>query len=133
MTHETIDQKISAKRAELRALKNQEARLGAELAALFKEKAQRACPIPLGTKVQYRDGRWGVLTRIGFFVDFLRILEESAPVHWTVEGTRINEEGEPGVKGFPALGPATHTLNGTTSKPKAVCVGSMTRRPEARG
>jgi hypothetical protein len=118
MSYEPIDEKIKAKRAELRALKAQEAKLRAELAVLFKEKAQRVCPIPLGTKVQYKDGRWGVVTRIGFFVDFLRVLDETAPVHWTVEGLKITKAGEAGVKEFHALGPATHTLNGDTFEPK---------------
>jgi hypothetical protein len=120
MSDQPIDEKIKAKRAELRALKAQEAKLSAELAVLFSEKAQRACPIPLGTKVQYKDGRWGVVTRIGFFVDLSRLLEESAPVHWTVEGIRINKAGEPGVKEFPALGPATHSLDGASFKSKAM-------------
>jgi hypothetical protein len=120
MSDGPIDQQIRAKRAELRALKAQEAKLRAELACLFKEKAQCACPIPLGTKVQYKDGRWGVVTRIGFFVDFLRVLDETAPVHWTVEGLKITKGDEPGVKEFPALGPATHTLKGFTFEPKAM-------------
>jgi hypothetical protein len=118
MSDEPIDAKIKAKRAKLRALKAQETTLRAQLAVLFKEKAQRACPIPLGTKVQYKDGRWGVVTRIGFFVDFLRVLDETAPVHWTVEGRRLSRGGVPEMKEFPPLGPATHTLNGTTFAPR---------------
>jgi hypothetical protein len=97
MSDEPIDAKIRTKRAELRALKAQEANLRAELAVLFNEKALGACPIPLGTKVQYKDGRSGVVTRIGFFVDFLRVLDETAPVHWTVEGRRLTRGGEPGM------------------------------------
>jgi hypothetical protein len=120
MSHETIDEKIKAKRAELRALKAQEAKLRAELAVLFAEKAQRACPIPLGTKVQYKDGKWGVVTRIGFFVDFLRIFDENAPVHCTADGLKINKGGEPGVREFPAIGPVTHTLNGTIFESRAI-------------
>src|ERR1700679_3758815 len=114
MSDEPIDRQIRAKRAELRALKTQEAKLRVELAGLFNEKARSACPIPLGTRVQYKDGRWGVVTRIGFFVDFLRVLDEAAPVHWTVEGKKLTQAGEPGMKEFPPLGPATHTLNGTS-------------------
>jgi hypothetical protein len=86
MSHEPIDENIEAERAGL-----QEAKLRGELAVLFGEKAQRACPIRLGAKVQYKDGRWGVVTRIGFFADFLSILDENAPIHWTVEGVRINK------------------------------------------
>lgn len=44
MSEEPINQKIKAKRAELRALRAKDVILRAELAALFKEKAQRACP-----------------------------------------------------------------------------------------
>jgi hypothetical protein len=118
MGDEPIDRQIRARRAELRASKTQEAKLRAELAGLFNEKARSVCPIPLGTKVKYKDGRWGVVTRIGFFVDFLRVLDETAPVHWTVEGRRLTQGGEPGMKEFPPLGPATHTLSGTTFAPK---------------
>jgi hypothetical protein len=118
MSDAPIDEKIRAKRAELRTLKAREATLREELAGLFKDKAQGACPIPLGTKVQYKDGRWGVVTRIGFFVDFSRVLDETEPVHWTVEGRRLTQAGEPGMKEFPALGPATHTLNGDTFERK---------------
>jgi hypothetical protein len=120
MTHDMIDQRISAKRAALRALKEEEAKLREELAALFREKAQVACPIPLGTKIQYKDGNRGVVTRIGFFVDFGHVLEESTDVHWTVEGARIDKGGEAGVREFPPLGPATHTFNGTAFKPKSL-------------
>jgi hypothetical protein len=118
MKDQSIDEKIRAKRAELRALKRQEVTLRAELAELFSKKARGACPIPLGAKIQYKDGRWGVVTRIGFFVDFLHILEDGSPIHWTVEGRRLTQEGKPGVKEFPALGPATHTLQGNTFEPR---------------
>jgi hypothetical protein len=120
MSDEAIDEKIRVKRAALRALKSEEVKLREELAGLFKEKALRACPIALGAKVQYKDGRWGVVTRIGFFVDFMRILDEGSPVHWTVEGRRLTQGGEPEMKEFPPLGPATHTLNGHTFEPKAM-------------
>lgn len=116
----TIDQRIRAKRLEIQQLKDEEERKRNELHALFTEKAQAACPIAIGTKIEYEPGKSGQVDRVGFFVDHWNELEPTAEVHWTVTGRKIKRTGEFGVKDFQPVGPATHYITGTSFKHKDI-------------
>jgi hypothetical protein len=116
----TVDQRILAKRLEIQQLRDEEERKRQELHALFAEKAQAACPIAIGTKVEYEPGKFGQVDRVEFFVEYWNELEPTAEVHWTVTGRKINKTGEFGVKDFHPVGPATHYVTGTIFKHKGI-------------
>lgn len=116
----TVDEKIEALRTELRTLKAEEERKLVELRALFVEKAEAACPISIGTKVEYEPGKFGRVDRIGYDVDFLREIDAGVEVDWNVTGKKINKTGEIGVKEFHPVGPAHYFVKGTTFKHKGI-------------
>jgi hypothetical protein len=116
----SIDQRILAKRVEVQRLKDEEELQRNELRALFIEKAKDACPIAIGTKVEYEPGKFGQVDRIEYFVDYWNELDTAAEVHWTVTGRKINKAGGYGVKDFEPVGPATHYVSGTTFRHKGI-------------
>ena len=116
----TLDENIEALRTELRNLKEEEERKLENLRALFVQKAEAACPIPIGTKVEYESGKFGRVDRIDYDVDFLHELDADAEVYWNVSGKKINKTGELGVKDFSPVGPAHYCVNGTTFKLKGI-------------
>jgi hypothetical protein len=114
---ESIDDRIETKRAEIRELERTEDVLRADLYALFQQKAEAMCPIPKGARIEYSPARFGRVDRIGFFVGFTSDIDAGAQINWTVSGRKINKIGKLGLKRFPAIGPASHTItepvNGT--------------------
>lgn len=108
----STEQKIEAKRQELRALKSEEEKLRQELRALFTQRALETCPIAIGTTVEYEDGKFGRVDQIGFWSEW-NDLDPGIAVLWTVSGRKINKDGQLGKKDFQPVGPATHLLAGT--------------------
>jgi hypothetical protein len=111
--------KIEAKRQELRELKQREEALRQELRDLFTQHAVESCPISVGTKVEYDDGKYGQVDRIGFHVEW-NDLDPNKVVDWTVSGRKFNKDGQFGKKNFQPIGPATHFVIGTQFKFKGI-------------